>query len=207
MKVYNERYSAEGIPKHEFNIEPLPGQYKVITENFTMEETYKLICNGHYYRDINQHAPTLRRFASKCKTTAEFGMAVGCSARAILSGLPQEFTTVEIVDSPNARNVVMNLGILCKKYNIKFTHIRENDIKVDLKNVDLLHLDSSHATNHVTTQLMQNRTKVNKYILGHDYNSSQVRDAFTNFLKAAPEWKIIEIHNYNFGLVVLEKDG
>lgn len=204
MKIFKEAYFGEGVPKHSIDTIVKTGtKWTVQSEHYSLEETFQRVCEGHYWNDINHHAPTLRRFSSECDVVAEFGLAVGCSARALITGSPKKFISVEIVNTEIAKNVVYNISELCERLKIQYVHHVGDDLAVDIGAVDLLHLDSNHRNKHVIQQLQKNKDNVNKYILGHDYDTSSVRNAFQKFLLENKEWEMLEQHNYNYGMIVI----
>lgn len=204
--------SSKIIPKMDSYLNILNGSGYAgidISKKISIEDEYRKTCEGWYHADNNQLAPIYRYFASQCDVIAEFGVAVGCSTRGLLAGLPKKYIGVDIynrtVDSIKLSKMQpVLLKKICKDNNIEFEFFMKNDLLVDIGKVDLLHIDSNHHYEHVIQQLRNNELKVQKYILLHDYNYNPVNTAIRDFLKITKIFELMEIHTYNNGLAILK---
>lgn len=120
--------------------------------------------------DINEHVETLRKYASKCNSVAEFGVRGGVSTCGILYGLSQSkspqksYIGVDINDC----EIVGHMSRLAAESDIKYNFIKANSATVDIQPVDMLFIDSWHVYGHLKRELNKNHTKVAKYIIMHD---------------------------------------
>jgi hypothetical protein len=120
--------------------------------------------------DINEHLPTLRKYATKCSVIAEMGVRGGLSTWAFIQGLVEnreqtkELVCVDIdnLDLTEIINIAKDAGV-----NVKF--IKDDSAKVDLgKRVDLLFIDTWHVYAHLKRELDFHHSNVEKYIIMHD---------------------------------------
>ena len=121
--------------------------------------------------DINEHVPTLRKYASECSSVAELGVRSGVSTFGWLKGLTESpaetksYYGVDIDECPItvlAKNVATSNGI-------DYTFVKGDSAKVDLpNNVDLLFIDTWHVYGHLKRELAKHHEKVLKYIVLHD---------------------------------------
>ena len=72
---------------------------------------YEKLCDIR--SDINEHLPTLKRYASECKTVTEMGVRYACSTWAFLEARPEKITCYDIDYAPfkPSDNLLSN----CKK--------------------------------------------------------------------------------------------
>lgn len=180
--------------------------------------------------DINQHLPTLRFFASMCKSVVECGVRNVVSTYAFAAGLPEDgfIHMVDIERSENVDNFVRNFP------RSKFVH--DSSLTCPLVNTDLLFIDTWHVYGQLKRELNRWHSHVNKYIILHDtevdgiygetirnrWNSEQqsietgipedeilrgLLPAIDEFLVEHKEWKMILRYYNNNGLTVLAKDS
>ena len=120
--------------------------------------------------DINEHLPTLARYAEECSTVAEFGMRSVISTWALLYGLlkspgtNKRLLSLDLNYSPGIENVKN----LCNHLCIDFFFIMGNDILYSLEPTDLLFIDTWHIYGHLKRELEKHHSQVNKYILLND---------------------------------------
>jgi hypothetical protein len=144
--------------------------------------------------DINEHVPTLRKYAAECSSLAELGVRTGVSTFGLFKGLTESpaetksYYGVDIDECPItvlAKNVATNNGIA-------YTFVKGDSVKVDLpNNVDLLFIDTWHVYGHLKRELVKHHDKVLKYIVLHDttvdeWNGESIRCGF-NVKKQAKE--------------------
>jgi hypothetical protein len=120
--------------------------------------------------DINEHLPTLLRYATQCSSVVEFGVRGGASTSALLLGLmtdgttPKKYIGVDISDCP----ITQTFSDACKDTCIEYTFIKHDSATVDIPTVDLLFIDSWHIYGHLKRELARNVSRVNKFIILHD---------------------------------------
>ena len=186
----------------------------------TIDEYYNYECER--ITDINEHLPTLKRYAEECDHITEMGVRTVVSTWAFLAGRPKKLVSIDIqpCDVSAART-------LASEASIEFEFIQADTANPDfiIENTDLLFIDTWHIYEQLQAELRLHAPRTNKYIIMHDttlfgdegtpewFNSvtQQVATrrglwpAIEEFLEANPEWRIKERFTHNNGLTVLER--
>lgn len=132
-------------------------------------------CNTH--SDINEHVDTLREYASKSSSVAEFGVRGGVSTYGLIYGLsqstkePKKYIGVDI----NYCEITETMSKHAKENNIDYTFIVHNSATVDIPEVDILFIDSWHVYGHLKRELDKSHKNVRKWIIMHDTSIDAVR--------------------------------
>jgi hypothetical protein len=189
----------------------LPGQEKFLSpfnepRAITLEEyfNYSWMINS----DINEHLPTLRKYAQPCQHTTELAHTHIQSTIGFLAGAPKTHVRYEhgkrIMDLPST---------LAKKVGIEFIVKRQDSLLEDIEPTDLLFIDSFHTYERVKSELEKHSPKVKDYILLHDTEvfgdrgedgGRGIRSAVEEFLRVGT-FRLLENHRHNNGLMVLER--
>lgn len=201
-------------------------------EKFELQQKYDFASQNS--SDINEHVPTLHRYAKECSSVVELGVRSMVSTWGILKGLSESTS-----DHPSYVGVDIDLppyGTLALARNlaeangINFTFIHANDMDIEIDPTDMLFIDSLHTYCHLTYELETFSPKVNKYIAIHDttfsnetidgpgyegdyseYPSEYDRTkrglwpAIVDFLERHPEWVLFERYYNNYGLTILKR--
>jgi len=129
---------------------------------------YTLLCNTH--SDINQHLPTLYKYALECKTVLELGVRGCISSWALALGLlngKNDLCTLYMNDITPCN--VSELIESCKNTKLKLNYIWMNDLQIELtENVDLTFIDTWHVYGQLKRELEKFSKTTNKYIIMHD---------------------------------------
>ena len=163
--------------------------------------------------DINEHLPTLRKYAEMSETIWEFGTRSVVSTWAFVVARPSKIISVDIADPIYFGINVNKLKGLCKKDGIDFSFILANDLEIEIDPVDLLFIDTIHVYEQLKPELDLHANKVKKWIIMHDTNSPEelrlggMARAIKEFLSVHPEWKIKEVFMNNNGLTVMERNN
>jgi hypothetical protein len=176
---------------------------------------------NHYHTtpsDINEHFPTLKKYATECNTIYELGVRGIVSTWALLAGHPRKMVSVDITH-PSAFGA--NLDFVyksCELENIDFKFILGSSLDIDIPYTDLLFIDTIHEYPQLSAELKLHGNKVKKYIIMHDTDScgewminndgkrwGGMKQAIKEFLKANSKWSIKETFTNNNGLTVLER--
>ena len=133
-----------------------------------IQKKYETLCRTP--SDINEHLPTLAKYASECSVIAEMGVSSIRSTWAFLKGLcetsgeSKELFCVDIED--------IFMGFVTHKAQeagIKLEFLKENSATVNFgKPVDLLFIDTWHVYGHLKRELAHHHANVRKYIILHD---------------------------------------
>lgn len=186
---------------------------------------YNRLCN--IPSDINEHLPTLKRYASECQSVTEMGVRFACSTWAFIEARPKKITCIDIrydFFEPSEKWVKK----MCEFYNIEFIWKTDDSLKIEIEQTDLLFIDTLHTFNQLSKELEKHHKFVSKYIILHDtttfghidesiyghasnivksesVSSTGLRPALNNFLTKYSEWKIKEDFTNNNGLTVIER--
>tara|TARA_R110000822_G_scaffold127456_7_gene263016 strand:+ start:2928 stop:3551 length:624 start_codon:yes stop_codon:yes gene_type:complete len=179
--------------------------------------------------DINEHLPTLKRYAEDCDSVCEMGVRWVVSTFAFLAGKPTKLTSIDI-QSPSewagAENSLELAKQIAIKNNIEFKFILSDSLKIEIDEVDMLFIDTWHAYKQLKAELNLHHSKVKKYIALHDTSNFETHDeasyemwgddwkgsgegiwlAITEFLHENKNWTIKERFTNNNGLTILERN-
>jgi len=174
--------------------------------------------------DINEHMPTLKRYAEECDSVTEMGVRHAYSTWAFIEAKPKKLTGIDInYNFFEASEKYIN-G-MCNNYNIDFDFIEGDTLEMKIENTDLLFIDTLHTYSQLLQELNNHHVNVNKYIILHDivtfgyideyiYNhaSDKAKDIFNKsglvaaveeFIENNNNWQIKEIFTNNNGLLIL----
>lgn len=135
----------------------------------SIESKYKNLC---YIRsDINEHLPTLYKYAKQCNSVFETGVRGVVSSWALLFGLLANNTTetkkflmndIENCDVAEITNAAKGL-------NIDISFKVENNLLMEFdQNYDLTFIDTYHVYPQLIRELNKFSQVTNKYIIMHD---------------------------------------
>lgn len=135
------------------------------------------ITNGYQTRcnttsDINEHLPTLYRYATECESIFETGVRGCVSSYAFAYGLMCN-------NSPNKRlllndisdctNNVQELYDISKQLAINIDYIWKNNLQLELNETfDMCFIDTWHIYGQLKRELEKFKDITNKYIIMHD---------------------------------------
>lgn len=165
--------------------------------------------------DINEHLPTLRRYAKECRIVTEMGVRRAVSTYAFLSARPKKLTSIDIVP-PRELGVDMDgLENLARVNGIDFAFVQGDTTQIEIDETDLLFIDTLHVYEQLKNELELHASKVRKYLILHDTETFGKRGelsdriglqpAVDEFLFKHTEWAIKEKVIYNNGLTVLHR--
>ena len=138
--------------------------------------------------DINEHLPTLLRYAQECDHITEMGVRWVVSTYAFVVASPKKIISVDIVDprkltESSSHWVQHRCGerlsdIIkhCTNNKIDFNFILGDTTKIEIEETDLLFIDTLHEYNQLKTELSLHANKSRKYIIFHDTESFRFRE-------------------------------
>lgn len=187
--------------------------YNFIEKNMNTQEKFNLMASTT--SDINEHLPTLKKYAEECDTVVELGTGQTVSTWAFLAAKPSTFITVDILH-PSERGIDFNQILnAAETEGINFKFLLEDSRKAELPECDLLFIDTLHNYDTVKEELNAHHSKVKKYIIFHDTIAFGNRDEFgdgpglcpaiAEFLKDHSDWKEKETYTNNNGLTILHR--
>jgi hypothetical protein len=177
--------------------------------------------------DINEHIPTLVKYASECDYITEMGVRGIISTWAFIAGKPNELRCYDIQHPTIFGGNIEEIEKICSNNMIDFKFTKANVLDIEIDYTDLLFIDTWHAYKQLKAELKLHSPKVNKYIILHDTTSYENRDevsyemwgeewkaegigiwrAVEEFIKDNEEWSIKERYTNNNGLTILERNG
>lgn len=174
----------------------------------SLEEAYDWCLN--HTCDINEHFPTLRRYASKCEHITEFGTRGVFSTYAFMAAKPKKLLTYDIVVNSN----IWVAANIASEHKIEFGFMERDTTACEIEPTDLLFIDTWHTYEQLKTELALHGDKAHKYLIFHDTTSFGavgedgglgLIKAIDEFLERRPWWTVRERHFHNNGLLVLER--
>jgi hypothetical protein len=173
-----------------------------------IEEEYQNACKTK--SDINEHLLILKKYAEKCETVTELGVRDGQSTRAFLAAKPKKLISIDLYIDQNAK-ILENLN-----KEVDWNYKIGNTLEIEIKETDLLFLDTLHEYTQLKKELELHGNKAKKYLAFHDTVSFGSKDEFNpngkglmpainEFLEKNKSWAIMEDLKNNNGLMILEK--
>jgi hypothetical protein len=126
---------------------------------------YESQCNTP--SDINEHLPTLLKYAKECKHITEMGVRWVSSTWPLLLSNPKKMISYDIVRHPKIEEVID----LSKNYNLDYQFIQSDVLTIEIEETELLFIDTLHTYNQLVCELDIHSDKCSKYIILHDTTS------------------------------------
>lgn len=190
--------------------------------NYTLDSLYEAYCN--HKSDINEHLPTLKRYASECSHVTEMGVREGVSLTALLAGRPSKTVGIDI----NLKDNVHNLKELVESEGLEFEYVLGDTRTIEIEPTEFLFIDTWHCYEQLKAELELHHNKVSKYIGFHDTTTyayknekdfphwnpplvKQIQEpvglwpAIEEFIHENSNWVVKERFTNNNGLTILEK--
>jgi len=177
--------------------------------------------------DINEHLPTLRKYAEECESVVEMGVRGIVSTWAFLSAKPKKLISLDLSHPSSFGGNLEEVIQLSLENGIEFEFVEKSSLEYEMPNADLLFIDTWHDYLQLKKEMFRHHSKVNKYIILHDtttfgYIDESFYDEYGNsrpetnlpkglypavdeFLFANKEWRLWEKKSNNNGLTILKK--
>lgn len=184
--------------------------------------------------DINEHLPTLAKYASECTTVTECGVRTAVSSYAFAYGLLSKPAAKLTQVDPDWHPNIEKFQKACADEGLASVFHKMSDLDCPLETTDLLFIDTWHVYGQLKRELARWHPYVQKYIIMHDtvvdgvYGETircgwdaerQSREsgipvgeirkglmpAVKEFVAAHPEWAIYAHFPNNNGLTVLTR--
>ena len=169
----------------------------------TIEEKYQQLCKIE--SDINEHLPTLEKYAFLSETIIELGVRGMVSTWALLAGLPREMVSIDIVHPSEHQGDVKEVEEMAKRVGIIWRFMQASSLEIILPRHDLLFIDTIHSYEQLSQELKLHSPHTTKYIIIHDTVLPEMQRAIDEFLIGNSDWKIKEVFTNNSGLTVLQR--
>jgi len=176
--------------------------------------------------DINEHIPALVEYASECEHITEMGVRAITSTWAFLGAAPKKLISYDIENPSKWGADITMVENVAKQYGLDYEFRKQNVLKIDIEETDLLFLDTWHAYNQLKAELELHSSKAKKYIIMHDTTSYEFRDepltsenawegeldfgrglwaAIQEFLDSTDKWVLHKRYTNNNGLTILKR--
>lgn len=178
----------------------------------TLEQIYNEKCNTP--SDINEHLPTLKKYAEECEHITEMGVRWVVSTYALLMGKPKKMISYDI-------NPIGWEGLkqLANENGTDFTFETADTRNLTIEETDLLFIDTWHVYDQLKVELELHADKAKKYIIFHDTTSFEyigetitgdtvymgLWPAIEEFLEENSQWELHERYTNNNGLTILKR--
>jgi hypothetical protein len=164
--------------------------------------------------DINEHLPTLKKYAEECDHITEMGVRWVVSTFAFMMGKPKKLISIDI--NPVEKHGIQTIDLisLAKTAGVEFEFVLGDTTEIEIEETDFLFIDTLHTYTQLKKELALHPSKVKKYIGFHDtttfaqvgeYKEVGLWPAIEEFLSSNPEWVIAEKFENNNGLTILKK--
>ena len=186
-----------------------------------IDTEYDLVCKCK--TDINEHLPTLRKYAEECNHITELGTRYGNSTVAFMMACKDSDKTFIAYD-PQWNDKIDYLKLIALESDINFEmniKLPYNEDKTEsiIEETDLLFIDTNHHCEECNLEMKLHSDRARKYIIFHDTTSfwekgqgfdnggCGLKECIEPFL-ADPncKWKIKERFFNNNGLMILERN-
>ena len=163
--------------------------------------------------DINEHLPTLKKYADECGHITEMGVRWVVSTYALLMGKPKKLISYDInpINSEPIQQLVKDVT--------DFEFRVANTLELEIEETDLLFIDTLHNYNQLKGELELHANKARKYIIFHDTTSFEwigesyngkvdeigLWPAIEEFLETNTNWELYERFENNNGLTILKR--
>jgi hypothetical protein len=178
-----------------------------------LEEIYNQRCST--LSDINEHLPTLKKYAEECDHITEMGVRWVVSTYAFMMGGPKKLISIDINPVEKHGIKVEDLVELAKEKNVDFEFQLGDTTVIEIDETDFLFIDTWHVYQQLKTELTLHGNKARKYIGFHDTTIFETKGenghpglwpAIEEFLSENPHWSVRERFTNNNGLTILKRN-
>jgi len=145
--------------------------------------------------DINQHLPTIIKYGQECEHITEMGVRGILSTWGWLAASPKKLIAYDIENPSHFNSNIQDVYDTAEAYNLDFTFIKADVLKIEIEETDLLFLDTLHVHNQLKSELKLHSGKVKKYICFHDTTSYENRNEVS--LEHQPDYSAILGEGYD----------
>lgn len=173
---------------------------------------YESRCNTP--SDINEHLPTLKRYASKCNHVTEMWVREWLSSVALMLGC-NNLVSYDIQLSEGIKNI--------KEIQPDRDFRLGDTLEIYIEDTDMLFIDTWHCYDQLIAELNRHAYKVKRYIVMHDTESfwekweirheypctkdsyDWLNKAIDEFLFNNRDWVKLKVYENNNGLTILKR--
>jgi len=181
----------------------------------SLNEIYEKMCEEP--SDINEHLPTLKKYASECDHVTEMGVRTVVSTYALMMGKPKKLISIDITPIEDYGIDRNELKSLAAKNNTDFEFIVGDTTSdsLNIEETDFLFIDTWHTYKQLSKELTLHGNKARKFIGFHDttlfesYGEDDSRpglwQAIEEFIQSNPNWVVFDKYENNNGLTIIKK--
>jgi hypothetical protein len=166
-----------------------------------LENKFNTLCNT--VSDINEHLPTLYKYATECESVIELGVRGCISSWALAYGLMCNNKPVKKILLNDLENCDINEFLrTTRELDIKVDYEWKNDLDLDIKeNYDMVFIDTWHVYGQLKRELEKFSKVTNKYIIMHD---TTVDEIYGESIRNGIQQKGLENQSLSSGIPVEE---
>lgn len=165
-----------------------------------LEEIYHRNCR--FPNDINEHLPTIHRYANLSNSVVQFGVREGISTSALLSSSSHRVVSYDMTHNSNVERYFEYANLSGKSC----VYAGADSRLIDIEMCDMLFIDTEHTYDQLSVELSRHHHNVRNFIVMHDTVSyPELNRAIDEFLCNNPQWQIHETFDNNGGLTVLSR--
>jgi len=179
------------------------------------EKKYQELCNKA--SDINEHLPTLKRYALECDHITEMGVRGIVSTYAFIAGLPKILRSIDIDHPSKCGGDLSLVESIASEVGISFEFVQGSTLDMKIEETEILFIDTKHNYYQLREELRLHGNMSSKYIIFHDTTTFGRRNEFPQagvqglmpaieeFVGLNPHWKCDKVFHNNNGLLVLKR--
>ena len=105
--------------------------------------------------DINEHLPTLKKYAEMCDHVTEMGVRYVVSTIALVYGKPKTLVSIDLFHPSHYGDMgrLNQVQEYAKNNNIDFKFVLGNTLEIDIEPTDLLFIDTLHKYGQLKKEL------------------------------------------------------
>lgn len=171
-----------------------------------IEDIYKQLCATP--SDINEHLPTLKKYAEQSDFIVELGVRSIVSTWALLAGKPKQMLSVDITHPKDYGADIFPVYDMTAAEGIDWHFTQQSSLDIQLPPHDFLFIDTIHTKEHLSQELVKHADMAKKFIGFHDTHIAgldEMMECINEFLATHPEWQIEEDYTNNNGLTILKR--
>jgi hypothetical protein len=157
---------------------------------------------------VSHYMDTFYQYAKKCNNhIAELGVNQVCSTWSWAKARPKKITICDIELYERGAHYLDSFLELCEEEGIEVVCENKSSLDIELRDVDMLFVDSQHEYDHVTKELNLHAKHVHKYIAFHDtvLCYPDVGQAVEHFLTNNKKW-VIELEDTSKpGIIIIKR--
>ena len=103
--------------------------------------------------DINEHIPAIIKYGQECEHITEMGVRGIVSTWAWLATAPQKLIAYDLENPSKWGGIIQDVYETAEAYNLDFTFIEGDVLKLEIDETDLLFLDTWHVYEQVRDEI------------------------------------------------------